>query len=193
MSGESGHVVDAESGGGGATVSGYDPWGATRQPDDDGSSTAPAALPVGHRQFTGHETIPGLGLINMNGRIYDPKLARFLSADPNVQAVSDLQSYNHYSYVKNNPLRYTDPTGYFCDDFNWGGAVSALPVQGAIVACGASENAAVCGSAFAAAAWVNTAVMGMEGASFGRIIVVNVITIAASFAGGAAAAGIEEA
>ena len=49
----------------------------------------------------------------MNGRIYDPLLGRFLSADLVVQDPSDLQSYNRYSYVKNNPLTLTDPTGFF--------------------------------------------------------------------------------
>ncbi|MFC3122944.1 RHS repeat-associated core domain-containing protein [Agaribacter flavus] len=49
----------------------------------------------------------------MNGRIYDPTLGRFLQADPHVQAPSNSQSYNRYSYVLNNPLSYTDPSGYF--------------------------------------------------------------------------------
>lgn len=49
----------------------------------------------------------------MNGRVYDPTIARFLSADPFIQAPSNLQSYNRYSYVMNNPLRYTDPSGFF--------------------------------------------------------------------------------
>ncbi len=49
----------------------------------------------------------------MNGRVYDPVLGRFLSADPNVDGVSDAQGYNRYSYVGNNPLGATDPTGYF--------------------------------------------------------------------------------
>lgn len=53
-----------------------------------------------------------LGLIHMNGRIYDPKIGRFLSADPHIQSPINLQSYNRYSYVLNNPLKYTDPTGY---------------------------------------------------------------------------------
>ena len=48
----------------------------------------------------------------MNGRIFDPVLARFLSADPNIDGVSDSQGYNRYSYVLNNPLNATDPTGY---------------------------------------------------------------------------------
>ena len=48
----------------------------------------------------------------VNGRIYDSHLGRFLSADPIVQAPGDLQSYNRYSYVRNNPLTLTDPSGY---------------------------------------------------------------------------------
>ena len=48
----------------------------------------------------------------MNGRVYDPTTARFLSADPHIQAPSETQSYNRYSYVKNNPLKYVDPSGF---------------------------------------------------------------------------------
>jgi len=49
----------------------------------------------------------------MNGRLYDPVMARFVSADPTIQAPGSLQSYNRYTYVLNNPLYYTDPSGYF--------------------------------------------------------------------------------
>ena len=49
----------------------------------------------------------------MNGRIYDPTLGRFLQADPHIQAPKNSQNYNRYSYVLNNPLSYTDPSGYF--------------------------------------------------------------------------------
>ncbi|GAA0856626.1 RHS repeat-associated core domain-containing protein [Aliiglaciecola litoralis] len=49
----------------------------------------------------------------MNGRIYDPTLGRFLQADPHIQAPMNSQNYNRYSYVLNNPLSYTDPSGYF--------------------------------------------------------------------------------
>ncbi len=50
--------------------------------------------------------------IHMNGRIYDPKLGRFLQADPFVQEPFNTQSLNRYSYVINNPLAYTDPSGF---------------------------------------------------------------------------------
>lgn len=49
----------------------------------------------------------------MNGRIYDPTLGRFLQADPHIQAPNNSQNYNRYSYVLNNPMSYTDPSGYF--------------------------------------------------------------------------------
>jgi len=64
------------------------------------------------RGFTGHEMLDDLGLVHMNGRIYDPLLGRFLSADIVVQAPGNLQAYNRYSYVFNNPLSFTDPTGF---------------------------------------------------------------------------------
>jgi len=53
-------------------------------------------------------------LIHMNGRVYDPTLGRFLSPDPFIQAPEFSQSLNRYSYVLNNPLSLTDPSG-----FNW--------------------------------------------------------------------------
>ncbi|MBR4594736.1 MAG: VCBS repeat-containing protein [Bacteroidaceae bacterium] len=65
------------------------------------------------RGFTGHEHIDEIGLINMNGRMYDPNLGRFLSPDNYIQSPDNPQNYNRYSYCLNNPLRYTDPSGEF--------------------------------------------------------------------------------
>jgi len=62
--------------------------------------------------FTGHEMLAELGLIHMNGRLYDPAIGRFLSADPSVQYPDDLQNYNRYSYINNNPLSAIDPSGF---------------------------------------------------------------------------------
>lgn len=59
-------------------------------------------------------TIVDLGPVHMNGRIYDPLLGRFLSADLIVQAPGNLQDFNRYSYVRNNPLSLTDPSGWEC-------------------------------------------------------------------------------
>ncbi|MBQ8705856.1 MAG: VCBS repeat-containing protein [Paludibacteraceae bacterium] len=64
-----------------------------------------------HRGYTGHEMLPEFGLINMNGRLYDPMLGRFLSPDNYVQMPDFSQSFNRYSYCVNNPLKYQDPDG----------------------------------------------------------------------------------
>ena len=95
----------------------YDPWG--KQQKVEISTTV-----AGHvssiirgtattRGYTGHEEISHLGLIHMNGRVYDPTVGRFLQADPFVQYANNSQSYNRYSYVLNNPMSFTDPSGYF--------------------------------------------------------------------------------
>lgn len=63
------------------------------------------------RGYTGHEMLPEYGLINMNGRLYDPQLGRFLSPDNYVQMPDFSQSFNRYSYCINNPLKFTDPDG----------------------------------------------------------------------------------
>ncbi|MCF6325333.1 MAG: FG-GAP-like repeat-containing protein [Gammaproteobacteria bacterium] len=68
---------------------------------------------LSNRGFTGHEHMDDLGIIHMNGRLYDPKLGRFLSADPYIQTATNSQSYNRYSYLQNSPLSGTDPSGYF--------------------------------------------------------------------------------
>ena len=95
----------------------FDPWGARRQQDSNLSLFSDTQLfgfddGITSRGYTGHEMLDELGLIHMNGRIYDARLARFAQADPFVQAAADVQMYNRYSYVRNNPLNATDPSGY---------------------------------------------------------------------------------
>lgn len=68
------------------------------------------------RGYTGHEMLPEFSLVNMNGRLYDPDLGRFLSPDDYVQIPDLSQSFNRYSYCLNNPLKYTDPSG---ESFLW--------------------------------------------------------------------------
>mgnify|MGYP006284799813 CR=1 FL=1 len=88
----------------------YDPWGRRRDANNwnNYEVTEPTLFTRGH---TGHEHIGGYGLINMNGRVYDARLGRFLSPDPYIQSPFS-QSFNRYSYVVNNPLKYIDPDGY---------------------------------------------------------------------------------
>ena len=65
------------------------------------------------RGFTGHEHLGSFGIINMNGRIYDPNTASFFSPDPYVSSPYSTQAFNRYSYCVNKPLMYTDPSGEF--------------------------------------------------------------------------------
>ncbi|MGS0535655.1 RHS repeat domain-containing protein [Pseudoalteromonas sp. SaAl2] len=64
------------------------------------------------RGFTDHEHLDDVELIHMNGRVYDYNLGRFMSVDPVIQAPGNSQSINPYSYIMNNPLAGTDPSGY---------------------------------------------------------------------------------
>lgn len=65
-----------------------------------------------HRGFTFHEQLDNVDMVHMNGRVYDPTIGRFISADPFIQAPLMSQSLNRYSYVMNNPLSLIDPSGY---------------------------------------------------------------------------------
>lgn len=88
----------------------YDPFGRPRTVN--GTDTPTNLSPDVRRGFTGHEMLPEAGgLIHMNGRMYDPQLGRFLSADFLIPNGEHTESYNRYSYVFNNPLSLTDPDG----------------------------------------------------------------------------------
>lgn len=182
MSDEMG-LVGPASGGANATVMGYDVWGARRNPDGTSAGTSSFPVQVGHREFTGHETIPSVGLVNMNGRVYDPELGRFLSPDPNVQVVTDLQSYNRYSYVLNNPLRYTDPTGYFRDawDVLQSSGFHYFEIGLGVLMCLNPVTCAV--YAFAVVA-LNTAIMAHNGNSWDQIYAADLMTTDLAFMGG---------
>jgi RHS repeat-associated protein len=69
--------------------------------------------------YTGHEEDDEFGLVNMKGRLYDPKIARFTTTDPVIADVYDGQSFNAYSYVWNNPLAFTDPTGFAPEEIEY--------------------------------------------------------------------------
>ena len=93
----------------------YDPWGRMRNPQtlEPYTYANEPELLLG-RGYTGHEHLSWYGLVNMNARLYDPVLGRFLSPDPYVQAPDFSQNFNRYSYALNNPLKYTDESGEFC-------------------------------------------------------------------------------
>ena len=75
------------------------------------SAALPGTLQTIHG-FTQHDHADDVALVHMNGRIFDPNLGRFLQVDPIIQSPANSQSLNPYSYVGNNPLSGTDPTGY---------------------------------------------------------------------------------
>ncbi len=87
----------------------FDPFG--QRINADGSKYG-GVIGLIHDGFTGQEHDDLWGLINFRGRMYDPTLKRFLTADPVVSHPDFSQSWNAYSYVMNSPLNFTDPTGY---------------------------------------------------------------------------------
>ncbi len=92
----------------------YDPHGKRRNTDWTPAQNSSAVKgDITNRGFTGHEHIDSMELIHMNGRVYDPVIGRFLSPDPNIESMGNPQTLNRYTYVRNNPLSYTDPSGYF--------------------------------------------------------------------------------
>ena len=114
-------------------VLGHDPYGERRDNDWTGQLTDIETLLSGHgervsRGFTGHEHLDRTGLIHMNGRVYDPRLGRFLSPDPIVGDPTSSQSWNLYSYVGNNPLSYVDPTGLIQE--GWCDGITCLHLGG---------------------------------------------------------------
>ncbi|TQF67815.1 RHS repeat-associated core domain-containing protein [Pseudoalteromonas luteoviolacea] len=118
----------------------FDPFGKPRSPS--GGLKAIAKLEdldeaKTRRGFTDHEHLDELELIHMNGRVYDYNLGRFMSVDPVIQAPMNSQSINPYSYIMNNPLAGTDPTGYSgqakgsnCDNWN---SLSCRPGAGNVI------------------------------------------------------------
>lgn len=92
----------------------YDAFGKRRNTDwtpDD----ADALLSINHvteRGYTGHEHLDRVRLIHMNGRVQDPILGAMISADPIIGFIDQPQTLNRYAYVANNPLTYTDPSGF---------------------------------------------------------------------------------
>jgi RHS repeat-associated protein len=80
----------------------YDAWG---------KQTLMSGSRITNRGYIGEEHLNDFGLINLNARLYDPVLARFMGVDPYVQAADFTQAYNRYAYCYNNPMKFTDPSG----------------------------------------------------------------------------------
>jgi RHS repeat-associated protein len=89
----------------------YDPFGARTNLYGDPLTTTPGDVQIG---FNGLDHDDELGLINQRGRVYNPSLRRFLTPDPIISNPLNGQTYNPYSYVRNDPVNRIDPSGY-CD------------------------------------------------------------------------------
>ena len=88
----------------------FDPWGQPIKVEDGAGNTLDK-LTLLDRGFTGHEHLQTVGLIHMNGRLYDPALHRFLMPDNYIQDPFNTQNFNRYGYCLNNPLVYVDKNG----------------------------------------------------------------------------------
>ncbi|HZF52338.1 MAG TPA: RHS repeat-associated core domain-containing protein, partial [Polyangiaceae bacterium] len=102
LTNENGVVVEKRS---------YDPFGKRRNPvwGQPPPASFASKTTLG---FTGHESDDEVGLINMRGRVFDPKVGRFLTTDPIISDLYFGQTLNAYSYVTNNPLAFVDPSGF---------------------------------------------------------------------------------
>jgi RHS repeat-associated protein len=165
---ETGHLVQELS---------YDAWGNRR---DVSTWAVYTTLPAGillARGFTGHEHLDLFDLINMDGRIYDPVLGRFLSPDPIIQNPENLQSLNRYTYCLNNPLSLTDPSGYGWLSDNWRSLVAAtVAITVAVITVGSSiavSYAIMAGAAGGFAGGVTGALL--SGANLGQIFKAGVV------------------
>ncbi|WP_111959597.1 RHS repeat-associated core domain-containing protein [Chryseobacterium lathyri] len=172
----------------------YDAWGNfTHLQKGNGGivtdkNSINATLLLIDRGYTSHEHFSEIGIIHMNGRLYDPLLRRFLNADEHIQAPFNTQNYNRYGYVMNNPLMYNDPNGEFVwivagavigayvtgvkangswnpVKWNWGATWGKIAMGGAIGAFTGGVASVVGASALTAAATV-----GIKGGILGGAI-----------------------
>jgi RHS repeat-associated protein len=187
---ENGAVVERDS---------YDAWGKRRNPltwQDDPSGSIESQTTRG---FTGQEELADVGLVHLNGRVYDPLVGRMTSADPFVPDPLNGQAWNRYSYVFNNPLAFTDPDGYcFLGMCTWGKAISTffgrtfgvlfrkVPILGQIFEIGAVGLCAILSGgnpACAAVAFASTSfVAGVTSGNLGYALKAGLIAGVTAFA-----------
>jgi RHS repeat-associated protein len=89
----------------------YFPYGETRHAS--GSLTADYGPGTTDYRFTGQRNEGTIGLYDYRARFYDPVLGRFVQADTVVPEPGNPRDLNRYAYVRNSPLRYTDPSGHW--------------------------------------------------------------------------------
>lgn len=157
----------------------YDPWGKRVAAGNWGySPTYTPTLNI-DRGYTMHEHLDEFGLINMNGRVYDPSVAQFLSPAPYIQDGGNWLNYNRYAYCYNNPTRYTDPDGEYVHIIIgaviggivnvWTNQDSCEGVGEVMAAFGAGALAGGLGAVTGGAAWVSIASATIGGATLSGV------------------------
>ncbi|MDR5729622.1 MAG: RHS repeat-associated core domain-containing protein [Terriglobia bacterium] len=161
----------------------YDAWGLRRNANGTDASSCTAITSATTRGFTDQEHMDSVCAINFNARLYDPTIARFLSADSMVPNPLNGQSFNRFSYVNNGPLSANDPSGHGCPDIDstacklsGSGINSPLP----ITPLGACTGTRLCGND--ESDWYDSAALLSVGGGSGLI----------DYAGGGAAGGISQ-
>lgn len=150
----------------------YDAWGVRRNPDTwvvfDVVASSNAYNDHG---FGGHEHIDLFELVNMDGRMYDPVVGRFISADPFIQSPDFTQSLNRYAYCINNPLSLIDPSGYSWFSKNWKSitaSIVGIAVSVVTLGSGTTIGAVIIAGAAGGAAGALTGAL-LNGANIGQI------------------------
>lgn len=146
----------------------YDAWGRRRDPKKLAYNVWDIRDDHG---FTGHEHIDLFDMVNMDGRIYDPVVGRFLTPDPFVQAPDFTQSLNRYAYCLNNPLSLVDPSGYSWISHNWKSIVSAavgIAVGAVTLGTGTTVGIAIAAGAASGAASALTGAL-LNGSNIGQV------------------------
>ncbi len=150
------------------------------------------------RGYTGHEHLSSVGLVHMNGRLYDPAVRRFLGPDNFIQDPYNTQNFNRYSYVLNSPLVYTDPSG----ESILGAVIIGIAVgvtsnaiiniindvpwwhgEGKSAVIGGVSGALSCGIGKIASSWMSQALM--HGATGGAMSAIDGESFITGFASGA--------
>jgi RHS repeat-associated protein len=161
----------------------YDAWGKRRYADGSDDPAGAITSQTG-RGFTGHEELDAVGLVHMNGRVYDPLLARFGTPDPTTESPFSTQGWNRYSYVGNSPLNFTDPSGYCFLGCFWKpifagiqNLFSNVPILGTIVQIAAGV---LCGPICVGIA--SAAIAGITSGNLGLALKVGFISAVTAFA-----------
>ena len=161
----------------------YDAWGKRRFPNGQDDPTGSISSQT-TRGFTGQEELADVGLVHMNGRVYDPLLGRFGTPDPTTESPFSTQGWNRYSYVGNSPLNFTDPSGYcfagcfWQGPFKWlGGVFRRIPIIGQLVTITAGF---ICGPVCSTI--VSAAVAGLASGNLGLALKAGLISAATAIA-----------